>query len=49
VTEEFTEMQMNVRYIFMMFSFCITLMYLLKYYQYKGKGNKFTYDQQMLV
>lgn len=45
VNEKFTEMQMNVRYCFMMAAFVTCVAYLCKYFQAKKQGHKPSYDQ----
>jgi len=49
VNAKFTEMQMNVRYIFMMAAFVTMVAYLCKYFDAKRKGFVLSYDQHSVA
>lgn len=49
VDEKFTEMQMNVRYTFMMAAFVTAVAYLCKYFDAKKRGYKMSYDQSSVA
>lgn len=44
VNKDFTQMQIDTRYTYFFFSLVFGLMYICKYYQFKNRGMKMSYD-----